>query len=361
MSNQASRSVAVSIEDLHLAFAANEVLKGIELAIEPGEFFAFLGPSGSGKSTLLRAIAGFGPRPRGRILIDGEDVVALPPWRRDVGMVFQSYALWPHMSVWRNVAFGLEERRLARDEIRRRVDAALERVGLLGLAERRPAQLSGGQQQRVALARTLVVEPRVLLLDEPLSNLDANLRVQVRRELRELQRDLGLTTIFVTHDQEEANTTADRMAVLDDGVIQQVGAPIELYDRPANRFVATFLGTANLIEGRVAGRDGGTWFEAASGWQVALESAERGPRSLLFRPQDLAIEPADGDAAQGPGQMRGVVRHREFLGGFIRYAVTVGADTVLVDDQHLRGVPAIEPGTRVRLSLAADRAILLRE
>jgi iron(III) transport system ATP-binding protein len=233
-----NQPVGVSIEDLSVSFGNTHVLKGTNLSIEPGEFFAFLGPSGSGKSTLLRAIAGFGPPPTGRILIGDEDVAMLPPWSRNVGMVFQSYALWPHMTVRKNVAFGLEERRLPASEIGPRVDAALDMVGLRDLADRRPSQLSGGQQQRIALARTIVVEPRVLLLDEPLSNLDANLRIQMRQELRELQRKLELTTIFVTHDQEEANTTSDRMAVLNDGVIQQIGAPMELYDHPANRFVA---------------------------------------------------------------------------------------------------------------------------
>ena len=233
MSSRTAKSASgVTIENLSLSFGQTEVLKGVNLDIKPGELFTFLGPSGSGKSTLLRAIAGFGPEPEGRILVGEGDVVALPPWQRNVGMVFQSYALWPHMTVRRNVAFGLEEQKLSASDISRRVDEALQLVGLLELAERRPSQLSGGQQQRVALARTIVVEPRVLLLDEPLSNLDANLRVQMRREILELQRKLELTTIFVTHDQEEANTMSDRIAVLDDGIIQQVGTPLELYDRP---------------------------------------------------------------------------------------------------------------------------------
>ena len=211
----------IKIENVHLSFGQTEVLKGVNLDIKPGEFFAFLGPSGSGKSTLLRAIAGFGPNPKGRILIGGRDMVGLDPWVRNVGMVFQSYALWPHLRVRDNVAFGLKERRVPPKQIKSKVDAALELVDLADLADRMPNQLSGGQQQRIALARTIVVEPEVLLLDEPLSNLDASLRVQMRRELLRLQRQLGLTTIFVTHDQEEANTTSDRMAVLDGGVIQQ--------------------------------------------------------------------------------------------------------------------------------------------
>lgn len=235
------KKAGISIKDLHLSFGTTEVLKGVNLDIKPGEFFAFLGPSGSGKSTLLRSIAGFGPRPRGRILIGEKDVVDLDPWKRNVGMVFQSYALWPHMSLRDNVAFGLRERRIPSKIIETKVMEGLELVGLAHLADRMPNQLSGGQQQRVALARTIVTEPEVLLLDEPLSNLDASLRVQMRRELLRLQRKLKLTTIFVTHDQEEANTTADRMAVLDGGVIQQIGTPKSYMISPLTFLWRTFL------------------------------------------------------------------------------------------------------------------------
>ena len=280
-------AVSVKIENLSLSFDETEVLRDINLTIEPGEFFAFLGPSGSGKSTLLRAIAGFGPAPEGRILIGEDDVTSLPPWKRNLGMVFQSYALWPHMTVGMNVAFGLEERKVPKREISERVEAALELVGLTEFADRRPSQLSGGQQQRVALARTIVIEPRVLLLDEPLSNLDANLRIQMRREILELQRQLSLTTIFVTHDQEEANTTSDRIAVLNDGIVQQMGAPMELYDRPANRFVANFLGIANLIDGTVTETEGTVWFKAPDGTSIPLEGVGAGTgenKTIMFRP-----------------------------------------------------------------------------
>ena len=243
----------VSLECRHisLSYGSNEVLRDVNLKIEPGEFFALLGPSGSGKSTLLRLIAGFNRHQRGELLVGGQDITGVPPHARNIGMVFQNYALWPHMTVYDNVAFGLVERRESRDTIRRKVGEVLELVGLSQYAQRRPGQLSGGQQQRVALARTVVIAPKLLLLDEPLSNLDKQLRVQMREELRSLQRKLGLTTIFVTHDQEEAMTTADRMAVLDKGVLQQVGSAAGLYDYPANRFVAGFVGTANVLEGEV--------------------------------------------------------------------------------------------------------------
>ncbi len=356
-----SQSAGVTIESLSISLGTTEVLKGIDLEVRDGELFTFLGPSGSGKSTLLRAIAGFGPAPSGRILIGAEEVTRLPPWKRNVGMVFQSYALWPHMTVRRNVAFGLEERRVPKEAIRPRVDAALELVGLLELAERRPSQLSGGQQQRVALARTIVVEPRVLLLDEPLSNLDANLRVQMRREILELQRKLSLTTIFVTHDQEEANTISDRIAVLDQGVLQQVGAPMELYDQPANLFVAGFLGTANVLEGRVEAQEGRPVFRTGDGIEVPLSEAAAGPCSIVFRPQNLVIVPEGAEPRGNAGAVKlsGVVRHREFLGGIIRYAVALAGSVILVDDSHQRGQVTLNPGDRADLFLSNTEIVAL--
>ena len=355
--------VSVHIEDLSLSFGANEVLKGINLEIEPGELFTFLGPSGSGKSTLLRAIAGFGPEPTGRILIGADDVTHLAPWHRNVGMVFQSYALWPHMTVRKNVAFGLEERKVPAQEIRGRVDAALELVGLLEFAERRPSQLSGGQQQRVALARTIVVEPRVLLLDEPLSNLDANLRVQMRREILELQRELKLTTIFVTHDQEEANTISDRIAVLNDGITQQVGSPMELYDEPANRFVAHFLGTANLIDGAVRKANGATTFEAPDGTAFSLNGAGVAADetcTAMFRPQSLRIATESGSPEADWVELPGAVEHFEFLGSLIRYSVRVGEHMLLVDDTHQKGRPLYNVGEAVTLGLEAGQVRILK-
>lgn len=342
------KKVGIRIEDLHLSFGETKVLEGIDMVIEPGEFFAFLGPSGSGKSTLLRAIAGFGPIPRGRILIGDQDVANLPPWKRNVGMVFQSYALWPHMSVRKNVAFGLEERRVPKKEIGPKVDAALEIVGLLHLAERMPAQLSGGQQQRVALARTIAIEPQVLLLDEPLSNLDAALRVQMRRELLALQRKLGLTTIFVTHDQEEANTTSDRMAVLDKGIIQQIGTPQELYDRPVNAFVAGFLGTANILTGSVKnGR-----FSTAGGQQLPVSELVVNASRIVLRPQNISLTIADGDI---PGK----VAHREFLGSQIRYLVETPDGQIIVDTLHSTGAPPHDIGAPVFLTIDSHSAPLL--
>ncbi len=354
-------AAGVVIERLSLAYDTTDVLKDVSLCIEPGELFTFLGPSGSGKSTLLRAIAGFGPTPRGRILIGEDDVTHLPPWRRNVGMVFQSYALWPHMTVRRNVAFGLEERKTLASEIPRRVDAALEMVGLLDLGERRPSQLSGGQQQRVALARTIVVEPRVLLLDEPLSNLDANLRVQMRREILDLQRELKLTTIFVTHDQEEANTISDRIAVLDAGILQQVGLPMELYDEPINRFVAHFLGTANLMDGRIEIQANGARFVGVGGMVLPLTGGAHGAgenRTAMFRPQDVAIA-APGETVTGTALI-GQVQHREFLGNLLRYTVVIGEDQLLVDDTHHPGRRAFAVGDDVVVGLDGEQVRILK-
>ncbi|CAE6887630.1 ABC transporter ATP-binding protein [Vibrio alginolyticus] len=354
-----TEQVGISIENLTLSFGDTEVLKGVNLDIKPGEFFAFLGPSGSGKSTLLRAIAGFGPTPQGKILLGDENVISQPPWKRNVGMVFQSYALWPHMTVRQNVAYGLEERKVSKPEIKRRVDDALNLVGLYHLADRRPSQLSGGQQQRVAIARTVVVEPRVLLLDEPLSNLDANLREQMRRDLLELQRQLGLTTIFVTHDQEEANTISDRIAVLDQGVIQQVGEPMELYDNPANKFVADFLGTANVLNGRVEKSVDGTHFVSDKGIRFSYDAKEQKEVSLIFRPQSLEI--SHGSSEEGSIQLEGKVIHREFLGHLVRYGVDVSGTTLMVDDSHLRGAQHYANGSVINLALKAEEIVALSD
>ena len=361
------KKVAVECRGIGLSYGRTEVLKDVTLRIEPGEFFALLGPSGSGKSTLLRLIAGFAQPNRGELLVDGRDITGVPSYGRNIGMVFQSYALWPHLTVFDNVAFGLVERRLPRDEIRRRTDAALDMVGLREFAARRPNQLSGGQQQRVALARTIVIEPQVLLLDEPLSNLDKKLRVTMRQELLALQRKLGITTIFVTHDQEEAMTTADRMAVLEAGVVQQVGSPAELYDTPANRFVAEFVGTMNLLEGNVS-PDGDALRFAIDGVGALrlprLADAPAGGRlALSFRPHAvrMAVTPTAGDAAGEPQlTLSGVVLSSEFLGEFTRYLVQVGTHRITTDQPHLVGMRRIADGAAVTLAVAGDQLRVLR-
>jgi iron(III) transport system ATP-binding protein len=353
------QKVPVDFEQVSLAYGRTQVLTDVSIAIQPGEFFALLGPSGSGKSTVLRLLAGFLHPLSGAIKVGGEDVTRVPPWKRDIGMVFQNYALWPHMTVRRNVAFGLEERRLPRAEIDRRVAAALELVGLGEYGERRPGQLSGGQQQRVALARTIAIEPKLLLLDEPLSNLDAKLRIHMRVELLSLQRKLGITTIFVTHDQEEALSICDRVAVLDQGVIQQVGTPVELYDAPANRFIATFVGTINLLRGTLAESGGRRVFRNEAFGEVPVAAGVAGATELAVRPHALHLA-APGSAADGARiWIDGKVSEREFLGEFVRYSVKAGATDLVVDQPHYMGEAGYAPGAAVRVGLNPAQARLL--
>ena len=347
-------SATISIRNLNLSFGATEVLKDINLEITAGEFFAFLGPSGSGKTTLLRAIAGFGPLPGGEILLDGENVIQKQPWDREVGMVFQSYALWPHMTVRKNVAFGLVERKVQAREIDSRVEQALDMVQMTEFSDRRPAQLSGGQQQRVAIARTLVVKPKVLLLDEPLSNLDANLRVQMRRDIRALQQRMKLTTVFVTHDQEEANTTSDRMAVLNKGLLQQVGSPRALYDKPCNQFVAEFLGATNILHGEAREKEGVMWFhsDADVGFPLATD---KGKKTVVFRPQNARIS-SNQSTDKNCIVLSGEVAQAEFLGNITRYGIKVGRKILLVDEIHIQDAKMFEVGQAVKL-LVDERKI----
>lgn len=335
----------VTIRDVNLYYGENHVLKNVNLDIHAGEFFAFLGPSGCGKTTLLRLIAGFNRAQCGEVRVGADDIGDLPPWKRDIGMVFQSYALWPHLSVAANVAFGLEERRRPRDEIEKRVAEVLDLVGMKAYAARMPSQLSGGQQQRVAVARTLAIAPKVLLLDEPMSNLDAQMRLQVRRELRDLQRRLGLTTIFVTHDQEEANSICDRIAVIKDGMIQQVGAPMEIYEKPDNLFVASFLGTANILEGISA--DG---FFKTGGISIAIpDGAQAAPNAkLMFRPQHVRVD------APGAAGLPATVRHVEFLGSIIRYELALGTSHVIAETPFTSGEKLRVTGEPVSITLAAE-------
>ena len=350
------KKVGVVAKHLSLSYGKTEVLKDINLVIEPGEFFALLGPSGSGKSTLLRLIAGFNQHQGGELLIDGKDVSGTPPHLRNVGMVFQNYALWPHMTVWDNVAFGLVERKETKAAIKDKVGAVLDLVGLSQYAQRRPSQLSGGQQQRVALARTVVIEPQVLLLDEPLSNLDKQLRVQMREELKNLQRTLGITTIFVTHDQEEAMTTADRMAVLDKGILQQVGSAAGLFDFPINKFVAGFVGTANLIEGQVTDLNSESLkFSVPGLGSFTFPQQERqvtvGKATMAFRPHQVSIRVHDEQVDASRVWVDGKVENTEFLGESSRYRVRVGEVMMVADQPHYAGMSMFAPGASVRLGI----------
>ena len=354
------KKVSVQCRNIRLAYGSTEVLKNVNLDIEPGEFFALLGPSGSGKSTLLRLIAGFNKQQHGELLVDGRDIGQHEPWDRNIGMVFQSYALWPHLSVWDNVAFGLVERKVDKATLQTKVAAALDLVGLSAFGERKPNQLSGGQQQRVALARTIVIEPQVLLLDEPLSNLDRTLRVQMRQELLALQRRLGITTIFVTHDQEEAMTTADRMAVLDQGQVQQVGTPAELYDEPINAFVANFVGTMNMLTAKVLRQHTDHLvLDVAGVGEVTLSVSPAAAKlhskyqqvQLSFRPHTVKLDSTTSTSDQNVIRIKGTVEASEFMGESTRYRVRVGSQSLSVDKAHYAGLPNLAVGTPLNLSL----------
>ena len=316
-------SVAVDIEGVGKTFGLFHALKEVNVAIRPGELCFLLGPSGCGKTTLLRCVAGFHAPESGRILLGGRDVTSLPPYKRDTGMMFQSYALWPHMTLAQNVAFGLEMRKIPRAEIKRRVMEALERVHLADRAKTRPNQLSGGQQQRVALARALVVEPQCLLLDEPLSNLDTKLRLEMRVEIRRICKQAGLTAIYVTHDQKEALSVADRLAVMRDGMIEQIGTPEEVYRTPVNRFVAGFIGEGNFFDGRVeAMGPAGVCVATAFGELVAtrapggLASGER--VTLCLRPEAVRF---DCPAAGQPNVLNGSYRESVYLGEVAQHMI----------------------------------------
>ena len=317
----AQRAAEIRIDHLTKRFGDLTAVRDVSLHIAKGDFYTFLGPSGCGKTTLLRMIAGFARPDAGDIFFDGRRVNDLPPWRRHIGMVFQNFALWPHMSAFDNVAFGLRERKLPKEQIRQKVLAALDLVELGGMEGRRPSQLSGGQQQRVALARTLVIEPRGLLLDEPLSSLDAKLRVQMRNELVRLQRELGITTVYVTHDQEEALALSTRVAVFSRGEVIQEGTPREVYEGPRERSVADFVGTSNLLMARAAEVSGDTLQVDVEGgvsvgvpWRPFLEAAPSvgTPLVVCLRPESIEIS-SDVPAAPQTG-MRGSVQASIYLG-----------------------------------------------
>jgi putative spermidine/putrescine transport system ATP-binding protein len=332
--------VAVHLNGLRRTFGSVTALDDLELSIEPGELVALLGPSGCGKTTALRVLAGLEDADSGRILVGGEDITGRPANRRDMGMVFQAYSLFPHLDALRNVEFGLRLR--GRRKAAGRAREMLELVGLTGFADRYPQQLSGGQQQRVALARALAIEPRVLLLDEPLSALDAKVRVQLRDEIRRIQTEVGTTTVFVTHDQEEALAVADRVGVMRDGRLEQLAAPAEVYLRPATAFVADFVGLSNRLPGTVAGDT----VEVLGTRLPLISPAPGGPArsavTALVRPESIDVQPDAG----GTGR----VLTSSFLGSTSRVTVAVG-DTVVVAQVASGLLPSLTAGTPVRVTL----------
>jgi ABC-type Fe3+/spermidine/putrescine transport system ATPase subunit len=339
-------------------FGAVTAVDGATLHIADGELFTLLGPSGCGKTTLLRLLAGFHRPDAGEIWFGDRRVDGLAPYERNIGMVFQNYALWPHMTVRANITYGLRLRRLPGAEIERRLAEVLRKVNLVGLEDRYPGQLSGGQQQRVALARALVLNPDILLLDEPLSNLDAKIRLQVRTEIRRLQRELGITTVYVTHDQEEALSLSDRVAVLRDGRVLQVAAPRDLYERPANRFVADFVGVNNFVPGTCTGvADGRAVIDTPLGpvRGVAAGALQAGTRCVLaVRPENLTL----GDG--GENRVEGRVVLASYLGSTLRYDVEAAGGLVLkVDVRDPRHHQTLAPGSTVCLGFAPSAALVL--
>jgi iron(III) transport system ATP-binding protein len=341
----------IEIKNINVSYGSNHVLKEVSLNIENKDFYTFLGPSGCGKTTLLRLIAGFEKSSSGELFIDGKEVSNLNPWERDVGMVFQNYALWPHMTVYKNISFGLEEKKIDKKEIKSRVDEVLELVDLKDLSGRYPFQLSGGQQQRVALARTLVVKPKVLLLDEPLSNLDAKLRVQMRKELQDLHKKIGITSIFVTHDQEEANSMSTNLAILNEGVVQQVGKPVDLYNNPENIFVANFLGTTNVIDGTFKNNN----FTSSEGLEIKDIIDDKKGTNILLRPQNLYLHGNNNDFQN----FEGIVINQEFLGNIVRYTVDVKNHLLTVDSLHEVNKKIYSPNEKIKIYLDPSKIKIL--
>jgi spermidine/putrescine transport system ATP-binding protein len=357
---------ALELMEVERHFGALAAVDRVSLALSPGEMLALLGPSGCGKTTTLRIVAGFERPDSGRVVIHGEDVTAAPPYQRDTGMVFQQYALFPHMTVWQNVAFGLRMRGAPKSDWPIRVGDALALVSLAGLEERYPSQLSGGQQQRVALARALVIRPQLLLLDEPLSSLDAKLRQEMRLELRRIQKRVGITALFVTHDQEEALSLADRLAVMNQGRIEQLGTPMEIYERPRTRFVAGFIGQSNFFAGQIVDSGGdraeaslrtedGILLRAHNSLRLAVGTAA----VLAVKDQRLRLH-LDATAA-GAAAISATVESVAYLGTAIQYACRSNGRVVMAlvgNDGH--GV-SISPETKIWIEWSPTDAVLLPE
>jgi iron(III) transport system ATP-binding protein len=324
----------------------------VNLEIQKGELVTLLGPSGCGKTTTLRMIAGFEFPSSGRIILDGQEINSLPPHKREMSMVFQSYALFPHLTVFENVAYGLNVQRLSKKTINERVGRVLDLVHLQGYGDRAPGQLSGGQQQRVALARALVMEPKVLLMDEPLSNLDAKLREEMRTEIRRIQKALNITSVYVTHDQIEAMTLSDRIVVMNEGLIEQIGSPVEIYRFPNSRFVANFIGRANFIDGVVLAQKNSKLTVRSLGESITLSNIKRefregDPVTLIVRPEMIQIK-------KKGGLYQGIVRQAVYLGDMIEYAVDVDGVSILGMETDPHVTELFPEGEKVTLGFAED-------
>jgi putative spermidine/putrescine transport system ATP-binding protein len=348
----------LEISNLRKLFGSYQAVQHFAIGIEKGEFISFLGPSGCGKTTTLRMIAGFEMPTEGTIRIDRQDVTSLRPNQRKIGMVFQSYALFPNMTVAGNIAFGLKIARKPAPEIARRVEEMLKLIGLSALGDRYPFQLSGGQQQRVALARALAPKPQVLLLDEPLSALDAKIRTSLREEIRTVQRELGITTIYVTHDQEEALSMSDRIVVMNEGRVEQIGSPFEIYNRPRTRFVASFVGTLNILHARVLDSASGRVIVDDQEIVVAkgLSGVKAGEAcALALRPEAIVLD----EQKAGRNHLKGAVEDVSFLGSVVRVRVRIQQNSISLDTFNNPGLKLPERGQPVTVSFTKDDLVVL--
>ncbi len=360
----AGDGVAISLEGVSKRFGKVVAVRDVTTDIREGEFFTMLGPSGCGKTTTLRMIAGFEQPDEGRILLRGADVTWLPPNRRNVNMVFQHYALFPHMSIYDNVAFGLKLKRLAKEEQRERVREMLRVVQLEGLENRRPQQLSGGQQQRVALARALVNRPAALLLDEPLGALDVKLRKQLQLELKRIQSEIGITFVYVTHDQEEALAMSDRIAVMNDAVVEQIGSPREIYERPQTAFVADFIGSLNALDFRVDEVEDGVARMRVGERERIVVPVEAGAREgeelkIAVRPERIRIDPENGRAPEGGSRLEGVIAELVYLGSLTQFHVETPNGRLVSHRMNDENAARLETGRRVVLTWAPEHCTVL--
>jgi spermidine/putrescine ABC transporter ATP-binding subunit len=353
---------AIDLRGVTKRYGAERVVDDVSLAIQPGEFFSLLGPSGSGKTTTLMMIAGFAGVDEGAIAVDGADISGMQPQHRGFGMVFQNYAIFPHLNVFENVAFPLRARRQPEAAVRERVTWALDLVQLGAFADRFARQLSGGQQQRVAIARAIVFEPRIVLMDEPLGALDKNLRYDMQVEIKEIQRRLGMTVVYVTHDQEEAMNMSDRIAIMNRGRIEQVGMPSEVYERPSNAFVGRFLGEANILDGTIDGLEGDCATLRVGGLVLLArvrDAVTVGSRASLFvRPERVAIR-SPGAGERSGNRVEGRVQRVSFLGNIVRYLVEAAPSTHVMVDVQNDGRPPLAVDTAVALGWAMDDSLIL--
>jgi putative spermidine/putrescine transport system ATP-binding protein len=353
---------AIDLRGVTKRYGAERVVDDVSLAIQPGEFFSLLGPSGSGKTTTLMMIAGFAGVDEGAIAVDGADISGMQPQHRGFGMVFQNYAIFPHLNVFENVAFPLRARRQPEAAVRERVTWALDLVQLGAFADRFARQLSGGQQQRVAIARAIVFEPRIVLMDEPLGALDKNLRYDMQVEIKEIQRRLGMTVVYVTHDQEEAMNMSDRIAIMNRGRIEQVGRPSEVYERPSNAFVGRFLGEANILDGTIDGLEGDCATLRVGGLVLQArvrDAVTAGSRASLFvRPERVAIR-SPGAGERSGNRLEGHVRRVSFLGNIVRYLVEAAPSTHVMVDVQNDGRPPLAVDTAIALGWAMEDSLIL--